>query len=114
MCYRQTPTGALSDLAIDLLLGTNNDKVIIDLIGNDKVKTEKLTYLISSKSIKVRSAMAELAYIPDDLRPTLLNDVKEVRLSFAMRLDLTDEEADILSKDSDPDVRNTVEEFYFS
>lgn len=110
----QTPTGALSDLAIDLLLGTNNDKVIIDLIGNDKVKTEKLTYLISSKSIKVRSAMAELAYIPDDLRPTLLNDVKEVRLAFAMRSDLTEDEANILSKDSDPDVRNTVEEFYFS
>lgn len=110
----QTPTGALSDLAIDLLLGTGNDKVIIDLIGNDKVKTEKLTYLISSNSIKVRSAMAELAYIPDDLRPTLLKDVKEVRLSFAMRSDLTDEEADILAKDDDADVRNTVNEFHFA
>lgn len=110
----QTPTGALSDLAIDLLLGTNNDKVIIDLIGNDKVKTEKLTYLISSNSIKVRSAMAELAYIPDNLRPTFLKDVKEVRLSFAMRSDLTDEEADILAKDDDADVRNTVNEFHFA
>ena len=110
----QTPTGALSDLAIDILLGTDNDKIIVDLIGNDKVKTEKLTYLTSSKSIKVRSAMAELAYIPDDLRPTLLKDVKEVRLSFAMRSDLTDEEADILAKDEDVDVRNTVNEFHFS
>lgn len=110
----QTPTGALSDLAIDRLLNTNNDKVIIDLIGNDKVKTEKLTYLISSPSPKVRAAMAELAYIPDELRHTLLNDVKEVRLAFAMRSDLTDEEADILAKDEDIDVRNTVDEFHFA
>ena len=110
----QTPTGALSDLSIDCLLNTNNDKVIIDLIGNDKVKTEKLTYLISSPSTKVRAAMAELGYIPDELRPTLLNDVKEVRLAFAMRSDLTDEEADILAKDEDIDVRNTVNEFHFA
>ena len=110
----QTPTGALSDLAIDLLLGTDNDKIIVDLIGNDKVKTEKLTYLISSPSTKVRAAMAELGYIPDELRPNFLKDDKEVRLAFAMRSDLTEDEANILSKDSDPDVRNTVEEFHFS
>lgn len=58
--------------------------------------------------------MAELGYIPDELRPTLLNDVKEVRLAFAMRSDLTDEEADILAKDEDIDVRNTVNEFHFA
>ena len=110
----QTPTGALSDLAIDLLLGTDNDKIIVDLIGNDKVKIEKLTYLISSPSIKVRAAMAELGYIPDELRPNFLKDDKEVRLAFAMRSDLTEDEANILSKDSDLDVRNTVEEFHFS
>lgn len=110
----QTPTGALSDSAIDTLLKTNKEKVIIDLIKNDKVPSEKLTYLIASENVKIRSAMAEIAHIPDKSRPTLLNDVKEVRLSFAMRSDLTDEEADILAKDEDVDVRNTVNEFHFS
>ena len=110
----QTPTGALSDSAIDTLLKTNKEKVIIDLINNDKVPSEKLNHLIASENVKIRSAMAEIAYIPDKSRPTLLNDVKEVRLSFAMRSDLTDEEADILAKDDDIDVRNTVNEFYFA
>lgn len=110
----QTATGALSNRTIDTLLKTNKEKVIIDLIKNDKVPSEKLTYLIASKNVKIRSAMAEIAHIPDKSRPTLLNDVKEVRLSFAMRSDLTDEEADILAKDDDIDVRNTVNEFHFS
>ena len=110
----QTPTGALSDSAIDTLLKTNKEKVIIDLISNDKVPSEKLNHLIASENVKIRSAMAEIAHIPDKSRPTLLNDVKEVRLSFAMRSDLTDEEADILAKDEDVDVRNTVNEFHFS
>ena len=110
----QTPTGALSNRAIDILLKTNNEKVIIDLIKNDKVPSEKLTHLIKSENVKIRSAMAEIADIPAKLRPTLLKDVKKVRLSFAMRSDLTEDEANILSKDSDPDVRNTVNEFHFS
>lgn len=110
----QTPTGALSNRAIDTLLKTNNEKVIIDLIKNDKVPSEKLTHLIKSENVKIRSAMAEIADIPAKLRPTLLRDEKEVRLSFAMRSDLTDKEADILAKDSDKDVRNTVNEFHFS
>ena len=110
----QTPTGALSNRAIDALLETNKERVIIDLIKNDKVPSEKLTHLIRSENVKIRSAMAEIADIPAKLRPTLLRDVKEVRLSFAMRSDLTDKEANILAKDSDIDVRNTVNEFHFS
>ena len=110
----QTPTGALSNRAIDILLKTNNEKVIIDLIKNDKVPSEKLTHLIKSENVKIRSAMAEIADIPAKLRPTLLKDVKKVRLSFAMRSDLTDKEANILAKDSDIDVRNTVNEFHFA
>lgn len=110
----QTPTGALSNRAIDILLKTNNEKVIIDLIKNDKVPSEKLTHLIKSENVKIRSAMAELADIPNKVRSTLLKDVKAVRLSFAMRSDLTDKEAEILVKDSDKDVRNTVNEFHFS
>ena len=110
----QTPTGALSNRAIDALLETNKESVIIDLIKNDKVPSEKLTHLIRSENVKSRSAMAEIADIPAKLRPTLLRDVKEVRLSFAMRSDLTDKEANILAKDSDIDVRNTVNEFHFA
>lgn len=110
----QTPTGALSNRAIDALLETNKESVIIDLIKNDKVPSEKLTHLIRSENVKIRSAMAEITDIPAKLRPTLLRDVKEVRLSFAMRSDLTDKEANILAKDSDIDVRNTVNEFHFA
>lgn len=110
----QTPTGALSNRAIDALLETNKESVIIDLIKNDKVPSEKLTPFIRSENVKIRSAMAEIADIPAKLRPTLLRDVKEVRLSFAMRSDLTDKEANILAKDSDIDVRNVVNEFHFA
>lgn len=115
MCaISQTPTGALSSRAIDALLETNKESVIIDLIKNDKVPSEKLTHLIRSENVKIRSTMAEIADIPAKLRPTLLRDVKEVRLSFAMRSDLTNKEANILAKDSDIDVRNTVNEFHFA
>ena len=110
----QTPTGSLSNRAIDALLETNKESVIIDLIKNDKVPSEKWTHLIRSENVKIRSAMAEITDIPAKLRPTLLRDVKEVRLSFAMRSDLTDKEANILAKDSDIDVRNTVNEFHFA
>ena len=109
----QTPTGALSNHTIYALLKTDKEKVIIDLIKNDKVPSEKLTYLIASENVKIRSVMAELEHIPDNLRPALLNDVKEVRLSFAMRSDLTYEEANILAKDCDIDVRNTAMNFIF-